>query len=70
MRALLIVALLTGGIVPAAARTIPCWQVRAYVGIYGEAAALAWAKEKGYSEATIRSARRCLARATNAGSSP
>ena len=51
--ALLLVALL-------ASDAIPCWVVRRAVAQYGETAAEAWARAKGFSPKDIERARRCL----------
>jgi hypothetical protein len=45
---------------PGAFRRASCSVVRFYVAKYSEAAAEAWARSKGASEAEIDSARRCL----------
>ena len=45
---------------PGTARRASCSVVRFYVAKYSEAAAEAWARSKGASEAEIDSARRCL----------
>ena len=45
---------------PGAVRRASCSVVRFYVAKYSEAAAEAWARSKGASEAEIDSARRCL----------
>jgi hypothetical protein len=39
---------------------IPCWVVKRAVAQYGEAAAEAWARAKGFSTRDIEQARRCL----------
>ena len=54
--ALLLVALLASS--PADA--IPCWVVKRAVFQYGEVAAEAWARAKGFSPKDIERARRCL----------
>jgi hypothetical protein len=54
--ALLLVGLLTAS--PADA--VPCWVVKRAVAQYGEAAAEAWARAKGFSPKDIERARRCL----------
>jgi len=41
-------------------RTVSCSVVRYYVAKYSEAAAEAWARSKGASDAEIATARRCL----------
>ncbi len=53
----LIAGIWIGGIAHA---SIPCDQVRAGVAQYGLRAAIAWARQQGYSEADIRRARSCL----------
>ena len=53
---LLLIALLTSS--PADA--IPCWVVRRAVAQYGEAAAEAFARAKGFSPKDIERAKRCL----------
>jgi hypothetical protein len=51
-RAVIIALLLLA--TPAQSATIPpCWKVEAYVLLYGEAAAIVWAKKKGYTAAEI-----------------
>ena len=45
---------------PGTVRRASCSVVRFYVAKYSEAAAEAWARSKGASEAEIDSARRCL----------
>jgi len=66
LRAFFIVAVLLGSsqIVEAAEqsvlRRVSCSVVRFYVAKYSAAAAEAWARNKGASEAEIESARRCL----------
>ena len=45
---------------PGTVRRASCSVVRFYVARYSEAAAEAWARSKGASEAEIGSARRCL----------
>jgi hypothetical protein len=42
------------------ADAIPCWAVKHAVAQYGEAAAEAWARAKGFSAKDIERARRCL----------
>jgi len=54
--ALLLVALLASS----PADSIPCWVVKRAVAQYGEAAAEAWARGKGFSPKDIEHARRCL----------
>jgi hypothetical protein len=39
---------------------IPCWMVRKAVAQYGEGAAEAWARSKGFSNKEIEKARLCL----------
>lgn len=39
---------------------IPCWAVKRAVAQYGEPAAEAWARAKGFSSKDIERARRCL----------
>lgn len=53
---LLFVALL----VTSPADAIPCWVVKRAVTQYGEAAAEAWARARGFSARDIERARRCL----------
>jgi hypothetical protein len=53
---LLLMALLASS--PADA--VPCWVVKRAVAQYGEAAAEAWARAKGYSPKDFERARRCL----------
>ena len=53
---LLLVPLLTSQ----AADAVPCWVVKRAVAQYGEAAAEAWARAKGFSARDIERARRCL----------
>jgi hypothetical protein len=66
LRALFIVAVLIGSSQLAEAaehsvlRRVSCSVVRFYVAKYSAAAAEAWARGKGASEAEIESARRCL----------
>jgi hypothetical protein len=66
LRAFFIVAVLLGSaqVVEAAEqsvlRRVSCSVVRFYVAKYSAAAAEAWARSKGASEAEIESARRCL----------
>jgi hypothetical protein len=43
-----------------AADAIPCWVVKRAVAQYGEAAAEAWARAKGFSPKDIERAWRCL----------
>jgi hypothetical protein len=45
---------------PGLLRSVSCSVVRYYVAKYSEAAAEAWARSKGASEAEIDGARRCL----------
>jgi hypothetical protein len=66
-RAFLILAVLFGfssdayaGQRPGLLRSVSCSVVRYYVAKYSEAAAEAWARSKGASEAEIDGARRCL----------
>jgi hypothetical protein len=42
------------------ADAVPCWVVRRAVAQYGEAAAEAFARAKGFSPKDIEQARRCL----------
>jgi len=42
------------------ADAVPCWAVKRAVAQYGEAAAEAWARAKGFSNKDIERARRCL----------
>jgi hypothetical protein len=54
-------ALLLGTLVaPSPAEAIPCWVVRRAVAQYGEAAAEAFARAKGFSPKDIERAKRCL----------
>jgi hypothetical protein len=39
-------------------KQVSCWTVLSYVWIYGEDAAIAWAKSKGYSAAQIDAIKR------------
>jgi hypothetical protein len=55
------VALLLAGLLASSpADAIPCWIVKQAVAQYGEAAAAAWARAKGFSPKDIERARRCL----------
>jgi hypothetical protein len=42
------------------ADAVPCWAVKRAVAQYGEPAAEAWARAKGFSSKDIERARRCL----------
>jgi hypothetical protein len=54
-------ALLLGTLVASSpAEAIPCWVVRRAVAQYGEAAAEAFARAKGFSPKDIERAKRCL----------
>jgi hypothetical protein len=54
-------ALLLGTLVASSpAEAIPCWVVRRAVAQYGEAAAEAFARTKGFSPKDIERAKRCL----------
>jgi hypothetical protein len=55
------VALLLAGLLASSPTdSIPCWVVKRAVAEYGEAAAEAWARAKGFSPKDIERARRCL----------
>jgi hypothetical protein len=54
------VVLLTALLASSPADAIPCWAVRRAVAQYGEAAAEAFARAKGFSSRDIERARRCL----------
>ena len=54
--ALMLVCLLASSPVDA----VPCWVVKRAVAQYGEAAAEAWARAKGFSSKDIERAKRCL----------
>lgn len=49
MKAILLVAFLS-----LTQPAIPCWLIRSYVDLYGEARAVEWAKHHGYSLSQIR----------------
>jgi hypothetical protein len=55
-----VVWLLTALLVSSPADAIPCWAVRRAVAQYGEAAAEAWARAKGFTPRDIEHAKRCL----------
>jgi hypothetical protein len=61
-RSILIVAMLMAGMVPAIAKPIPCWLVKAAITLTGsEEAAEKVAIEKGYTKDQVAMARRkCL----------
>lgn len=62
MKVLLITTLLAGLALPVQPEP-PCWQIRLYVTLYGEKAAILWAREHGFSASQIEEARRlCLAK--------
>jgi hypothetical protein len=52
--------LLAGLLASSPADTIPCRVVKRAVAEYGEAAAEAWARAKGFSDKDIERARHCL----------
>jgi len=52
--------LLAGLLASSPVDAIPCWVVKRAVAQYGEAAAEAWARAKGFSPKDIERARRCL----------
>jgi hypothetical protein len=54
------VALLLTMLASSPADAIPCWVVRRAVAQYGEAAAEAFARARGFSSKDIERARRCL----------
>jgi hypothetical protein len=55
-----IIVLLASLWAPSPADAVPCWAVKRAVAQYGEAAAEAWARAKGFSSKDIERARRCL----------
>jgi len=55
-----IALVLTSLLASSSADAVPCWVVRRAVAQYGEAAAEAWARSKGFSLKDIERARRCL----------
>ena len=57
---ILFVLLLMALLASSPADAIPCWVVKRAVAQYGEAAAEAWARGKGFSAKDIELARRCL----------
>ena len=52
--------LLAGLLASSPVDAIPCWVVKRAVAQYGEAAAEAWVRAKGFSPKDIERARRCL----------
>ena len=54
------ILLLTVLVTSSPADAIPCWVVRRAVAQYGEAAAEAFARAKGFSPKDIERAKRCL----------
>ena len=52
--------LLVGLLASSPADTVPCWVVKRAVTQYGQAAAEAWARAKGFSTRDIKRAKRCL----------
>jgi hypothetical protein len=52
--------LLTALLASSPADAIPCWVVKRAVAQYGEAAAEAFARAKGFSPKDVERARRCL----------
>ena len=57
---MILTMLLTGLLASSPADTVPCWVVKRAVAQYGEAAAEAWARSKGFSGKDIERAKRCL----------
>ena len=55
-----IALLLTGLLTSSPAEAVPCWVVKRAVAQYGEAAAEAWARSRGFSSRDIERAKRCL----------
>jgi hypothetical protein len=55
-----IALLLTALLASSPSDAIPCWVVKRAVAQYGEPAAEAWARAKGFSARDIERARRCL----------
>ena len=57
---ILFALLLAGLLASSPADAVSCWVVKRAVAQYGEAAAEAWARAKGFSFKDIERARRCL----------
>ena len=57
---MILALLLTGLLASSPADAVPCWVVKRAVAQYGEAAAEAWARSKGFSRKDIERAKRCL----------
>lgn len=56
----LVVTLALFCLITSPAHAMPCWAIKQAVAIYGESAALQWARTHGYSERQIEQAKRCL----------